>query len=225
MREGETLTNQQISAKPTWVIASTFLECNHCGFLSRALSQDLSARSCSNCGARGEPRTLFPAVHCIKVLEMIAYFYHRASARGEERDRKLAKSLGEIIGRRCEPVYAVGAAQQAQKLLRGSDRSQAAYSNFVKLISRHLRIRSQKLAKKSFVELLNYRPVTEEHQIVVVLTAMLLEVMFDEFLKRLLSLSKPIGELVPKKSRRVSLRECRRRYSGNLEKLALCEVR
>lgn len=100
MRQGETsvarrtgLTHLELAENPTWVIASTFMECSFCGFLSREPGLDCPSVPCPKCSRSGSSRVPFPGLSCIRWLEMIGDAYVRANTRTAERQAELVRGL------------------------------------------------------------------------------------------------------------------------------------
>lgn len=81
---------------------------------------------------------------------------------------------------------AVSTALEAQSLMRASDGSGAAYDKILNAIRLGLDVCTREDARKSYVPLLQYSDTHEEHQVVVLLTAAMLEKLFGELLKRMI---------------------------------------
>lgn len=186
MAASENLTNLELAANPTWVIASTFAECPFCGFLCRDLGLVRVSVPCPNCNRSGSARLLFPGIACIKWLEMIADSYVRAYARAGEKQAALAEQIRSDLRRRAEPSWVVAAARNVRKLLRKSRGSQAEYKRVLDALQRRLSLDSQEQARRVYPLILEYSETTNDHCNVVVSTAALFESLFSDFLVRLL---------------------------------------
>ena len=176
------LSNRELAENPTWPESESFLECPECGFLSEDLELIRPAVPCPNCGVGGRPRRHYPDLSSCQLLRMIAHFYARAQERQDDTQEALTKSLAECIGRTFDRVTAVEAARKTQELRVSSSGSQEDFEALLAAISDLLRLSSVEEARKAFVPLLEYSDTNDEHQVVVLLTATMLEQLFRELL-------------------------------------------
>ncbi len=180
------LTNRELAGNETWITAILWDECAFCGFLSMELELVKPAVPCPNCEKSGRPRIIFPDIASVRLLEMINHFYAQAWDRREDHAARLARELSERLGRKYEPAVAVEAALETQRVRSISDGSQAAFDGLLDAIQEKLHLESAGAARKAFVPLLEYSATNEEHQVVVLLTAAMLEKLLRELLLRML---------------------------------------
>ncbi|MGA1999562.1 MAG: hypothetical protein ABSG52_06185 [Terriglobales bacterium] len=117
---------------------------------------------------------------------MIAHFYARAHERQDNTQEQLARALEEHIGRRFDCNAAVCAAREVQELYRSLGGSQEQFAKILAAIRNRLQLSSIEEARGAFVPLLEYSDTNEEHQIVVLLTAAMLEKLLRQLLLRML---------------------------------------
>jgi hypothetical protein len=117
---------------------------------------------------------------------MIAHFYARAHERQDNAHEQLVRALEEHIGRRFDCNAAVCAAREVQELYRSLGGSQEQFAKILAAIRKRLSLSSLQEAQEAFVPLFQYSDTKEEHQVVVLLTAAMLEKLFRELLVRLL---------------------------------------
>lgn len=180
------LANREVVGNGTWVTAMLWHTCAFCGFLSMASELIRPAVPCQNCGKSGRARLIFPDIASVRLLEMISHFYAQAWDRQEDHAARLARELSVRLGREYEPAFAVAAALEVQRVRAGSDGSQAAFDGLLEAIRGKLELESSGAARKVFVPLLQYSATNEEHQVVVLLTAAMLEKLFRELLFHML---------------------------------------
>ncbi len=176
------ISNRELAENPTWIAAVSFCECPDCGFLSYDLKLDRVAEPCPNCATSGRPRRVYPDFASVRLLEMIAHFYARAYEHQNDADEQLARALEEDAGRRFDCNTAVDAAHEVQELYRSLGGSQEAFEKILAAIQKRLSLPSLQHAQRAFVHLFQYSDTSEEHQIVVLLTAAMLEKLFRELL-------------------------------------------
>jgi len=186
MARQTSLSNLELAANPTWVIASTVEECPFCGFLSRDPELGKPSVPCPKCERSGSPRLIFPGHASIEWLEMIADSYVRAYARTSERKAAVADQIRSDLRRKIEPSWVVAAARNVRKLLRKSRGSQAEYKKVLEALQRRLSLESEEQARRAFPLVLEYSDTANEHCSVLVSTAALFEGLFNDFLVRLL---------------------------------------
>ena len=178
--------NRALAENPTWVAAASFSECPDCGFLSRDFDLIKVAVPCPNCATSGRPRRLYPDFSSCRLLEMIAHFHARAHERQDNAHEQLVRALEEHIRRRFDCNGAVCAAREVQELYRSLGGSQEQFAKILAAIRKRLSLSSLEEAQNAFVPLFEYSDTNEEHQVVVLLTAAMLEKLFRELLVRLL---------------------------------------
>jgi hypothetical protein len=173
------------SSQINWVAAASFSECPDCRFLSRDLKLIRLAEPCPNCGTSGRPRRLYPDFSSIRFLEMITHFYARAHDCRDSTQEQLARAVQERVGRRFDRNAAVCAAWEVQELYRTLGGSQEQFAKILAAIRQRLSLSSLEEAQQAFVPLFQYSDTNEEHQVVVLLTAAMLEKLFRELLVRM----------------------------------------
>lgn len=180
------LDNRTLAESPTWAAAVSFCECPDCGFLSRDLDLVKVAVPCPNCATSGRPRRIYPDLSSCRLLEMICHFYARAHERQDNTQEQVARGLEEHVGRRFDCNAAVCAAREVQELYRSLGGSQEQFAKILAAIRKRLSLSSLEEAQNAFVPLFEYSDTNEEHQVVVLLAAAMLEKLFRELLVRLL---------------------------------------
>ena len=180
------LDNRTLAESPTWAAAVSFCECPDCGFLSRDLDLVRVAVPCPNCATSGRPRRIYPDLSSCRLLEMVCHFYARAHERQDNTQEQLARALEEHVGRRFDCNAAVCAAREVQELYRSLGGSQEQFAKILAAIRKRLSLSSLEEAQNAFVPLFEYSDTNEEHQVVVLLAAAMLEKLFRELLVRLL---------------------------------------
>lgn len=179
------LTNRELAGNATWVGAVTWLECPFCAYLSQDLELDKPAVPCPHCKKSGRPRIIFPDMSSDRLLEMISHFYAKAWERVDGTQSTLAQELSKTYGREYGIETAVSTALEAQRLMRASDGSGAAYEKILEAIRVGLDLKTREDTHQTYVPLLQYSDTHEEHQVVVLLTAAMLERLFGQFLLRM----------------------------------------
>ena len=179
------LDNHTLAESPTWAAAVSFCGCPDCGFLSRDLKLIGLAEPCPNCATSGRPRRIYPDLSSCRLLEMICHFYARAHERQDKAHEQLTRALEEHIGRRFDCDAAVCAAREVQELYRSLGGSQEQFAKILAAIRKRLSLSSLQEAQEAFVPLFKYSDTNEEYQVVVLLTAAMLEKLFRELLLRM----------------------------------------
>jgi len=179
------LTNRELAENGTWIAAVTWLECAFCAYLSQDSELIKPVEPCPHCAKGGRPRRIFPDMSSDRLLEMISHFYAKAWERVDDTQEALVECLRKTYGRAYGVEMAVSAALEAQRLMRASDGSGAAYEKILDAIRVGLDVKSREEASKVYVPLLQYSDTHEEHQVVVLLTAAMLERLFGELLLRM----------------------------------------
>jgi hypothetical protein len=180
------LTNLELAANSTWVIASTFFECHFCGHLSRGPGLDRHSVPCPNCGRAGWARMMWPSMASIRWLQIIADSYLRAYQRVGEENAEMAKRISEDLRRECDPKWVANAARIVRKLLRQSRGSKREYRRFLESLKRRLQLDTEGDAVRLYPVLASHRGTTSEHYTVVVSTAALFDKLMSDFIMRLL---------------------------------------
>ena len=198
------LSNLELAANSTWVIALTYCECPLCGYLTPAPG----SLPCPKCNRSGSRRSVFPGYACIKWLKMIGDAYVRAYARTGEKQAELVEVIRSDFKRDIEPSWVAAAARSVRKLLRKSRGSNAEYRKVLDVLQKRLALENQEQAGRVFPMLWSYSETTNEHCNVVVSTAALFERLFSDLLVRLAgsrgSEWPDAKEIVAKTQRRVS---------------------
>jgi hypothetical protein len=180
-----TLTNRELAENATWIAAVTWLECTFCWYLSQDLELVRPAMPCPHCTKSGRARMVFPDMSSDRLLEMISYFYARALERNDDTQAGLVEDLRKAYGREYGIDTAVSTALEAQRLMRASDGSGAAYEKVLEAVGLGLDLKTREDARKAYVLLLQYSDTQEEHQVVVLFTAAMLERLFGQLLLRM----------------------------------------
>ncbi len=179
------LGNRELAENGTWIAAVTWLECAFCGFLSQDLELVKPAVPCPHCEEGGRPRRIFPDMSSDRLLEMISHFYAKAWERVDDTQEALAAGLRRTYGHEYGVELAVNTAHEVQRLLRASDGSGSAFDKILEAIRAGLGLETHEEARKAYVPLAQYSDTHEEHQVVVLLTAAMLERLFGELLFRM----------------------------------------
>ncbi len=179
------LTNRQFAENGTWIAAITWLECAFCGFLSQDLELVKPAVPCPHCEDVGRARRTFPDMSSDRLLEMISHFYAKAWERVDDTKAALADTLRLKLSREYPQAKVVEAALRVRECLRHSDGSQEGFERLLDEISVCLDLQSREEALCVYVPLAQYSDTHEEHQVVVLLTAAMLEKLFGELLLRM----------------------------------------
>jgi hypothetical protein len=181
------LSNLELAANPTWVIASTFEECSFCGFLSRDPELGRPSVPCPNCKRSGSPRLIFPGLACITWLEMVGDAYLRATAGADEKKGALVDIIRSDFRPDIDPSWVRIAARKVRRLLRKSPRTETDYHRVLDEIQRRLSLRTREQACRAFSLLANSSDTVNEHSNVVVLTGSLFERLFHDLLVQVLA--------------------------------------
>ncbi|MCI0628918.1 MAG: hypothetical protein L0387_45945 [Acidobacteria bacterium] len=128
---------------------------------------------------------VFPDMSSDRLLEMVSYFYSKACERIDDTQMALAEGLKKTYRREYGVETAVSTALEAQRLMKASDGSGAAYHKILDTIRAGLAVGTREEARKVYVPLLQYSDTHEEHQVVVLLTAAMLERLLGELLLRM----------------------------------------
>lgn len=186
MRKKQGLTNLELAANRTWIVASLFGECPFCSFVSQDTELVRLAAPCPRCGRSGSARSVFPSYSCIERLKAIADSYVRACARVSERQSALVDRISSDLKRTVEPLWVTEAALQVRKLLRGSRGARPEYERVYEALQRALSLQSQEQAARALPSVVKYSDAVTEHSYVVVSTAALFEGLLSDMLVRLL---------------------------------------
>lgn len=179
-------TNLELAENQTWVIASTFMKCPFCRFLSQEPGLDRPSIPCPKCNRSGSTRSVFPGYACVEWLKMIGDAYVRAAARtGAEQD-ELAGAIRPNSKRHIEASEVAAAASVIRRFFRKPHRSETDYRTVLGALQRSLSLGSQEQAVRVFSLLASYSDTSIEHTIVVVLTASLFERLLHDLLVQLL---------------------------------------
>jgi hypothetical protein len=127
---------------------------------------------------------MFPDLSSIRLHEMICHFYASACERVDDTQATLAQTLLKDYGREFEALLAVSAAHDVQRLLLAPDGSQAALDAILQVIRDELDLVGGEDPLKAYVPFVQYSDTHEEHQVVVLLAATMLEKLFDQLLTR-----------------------------------------
>ena len=205
------LTNLELAENPTWVIASTFIKCPFCGFLSREPSLDRPSVPCPRCNRSGSARSVFPGYACVDWLKMIGDAYVRAAARSDAKRNELAEAIRPTSTRDIKASEVVAAAGAIRRFFRKPHRSETEYQNVLGVLQRDLSVGSQEQAVQVFSLLASYSNTSIDHTLVVILTASLFErLLHDLLVQQLVGRGMKDGEArktVGKRRRREELQE------------------
>jgi len=181
------MTNLELAENRTWVIASTFMECPFCGFLSREPGLDSLSAPCPKCNRSGSSREEFPDIDCIRWLEMIGDAYVRANTRTGEKQAELVEIIRSDFKRDIEPSWVAAAAGDLRRFFRKSRRCEADYGRMLSTLQTRLSLDSREQAARVLSLLVSYSDTVTEHTNVVVLTGSLFERLFHNLLVQLLA--------------------------------------
>ena len=137
--------------------------------------------------ARPESREL--CSHIYRLLEMVAYFYARACERLAGIQNELLRTLNEQVGRHFDwnsvarIVVAIHKFRGAQDMID----TEETFEQMLGTIQISLGLNSTEDARKVFPSLFGYTDTTEEHQVIVLLAAAMLEKLFKDLLSRMIT--------------------------------------
>lgn len=202
----DTITNRELAENRTWLSAVAYLECPFCHYLSHSAGLDNISAPCPNCAASGKRRIVFPGPSSHRLLEMVAYFYARASERLDGIQNELLRTLNEQLGCSFDWNTMVRAvvATHKYRLEHGRIDTAETFEQLLGHIQISLDLKSTDDARAVFPSLFGYSDTTEEHQAIVLLVAAMVEKLFKELLSRILStvpLSESTVKYIFKKSR------------------------
>lgn len=180
------ISNIELAANSTWIIALTRLKCPFCGFVSSDIRLTAWKMPCPRCKMSGSARELFPSGVCIRRLEIVAESYVKAYSAASEKKAELAEDIRQVLGRIPEGSWMDSAVRQVQTLARRSTPSSARYDRFVARLQKRLALQSADETARIIYLLATYTGTSSEHYNVVTSTASLYEQLFREFLAQLL---------------------------------------
>lgn len=183
---GRSISNVELAANSTWLIASTSLKCPFCGFVSPDFRLTALNMPCPRCNQSGSAREMFPSAISIRRLEIVAESYVKAYAAASEKKAELAQDVRQVLGRIPEASWMDSAIRQVQILARSSTRTDAKYERFVARLEKRLALQSRDETARIIYLLATYTETSSEHYNVVTSTASLYEQLFREFLAQLL---------------------------------------
>jgi hypothetical protein len=132
---------------------------------------------------------MFPDLSSHRLLEMVAYFYARACERLDEIQNKLLRTLSEQLGRHFDwnsvarTVVAIHKFRRAQGMID----TEETFEQLLGMVQVLLGLNSTEDTRKVFPSLFGYTDTTEEHRVIVLLTATMLEKLFKGLLSRMIT--------------------------------------
>jgi hypothetical protein len=177
------LSNLELVANSTWIIALARLKCPSCGFVSSDIRLTALNTPCPRCGSCGKAREVFPGMLAVRWLEIVGECYVKAFAGAGKRQAALAEEARAILGRAPERSWLEGALRTLRRLARKHYVSPADSRERLRAFKKRLALRSQEESDRLWYLLATYRDTTNDHTGVVVATASL----FEELLRELLT--------------------------------------
>jgi len=152
-------------------------ECEHCGLISKDLSLSRVSKPCSNCGKLG-PRTLYPDIVSVSLLEQVGYFYKSGHLAEQSRIEQLQNEIEGLTKKRLKTSTLRSCSRQLKKLYKTG--SENEYKKMLSHIENTLGVKEA--LEKTLTKLIFFREIQHEYGAVILYSCALAERVLYEML-------------------------------------------